>query len=207
MADSNEEIPVRIYFKEPGDDVRLLIVHSTADDLGHKTAEALRGFLAPAVVVVGVERCADFRGLLRIVAAAKPFNVLLVIAHGNATSNRVRLFGDVDAAGNVLRVSVGELKAALEGHADDILALFGVCHFGTDDLAEAMVEQAGALACVAPKPEHTITDRDIISGFGTLLNAMQAGKKMGIGPHELTGFVRDSVPKEMFQRLSIRPVV
>lgn len=198
---------IKIHFKDANEDVRLLIVHSTEDDLGQNTVDALRKFLAPAVVVVGVERCADFRELVRIVAEAKPFNVLLVIVHGDDKDHRFWLHADKDAAGNELGVNVGELKAALEGRVDDILALFGVCYFGTEDLAEAMVEQAGVLACIAPKPDQTISDQDVISGYGTLINAMQAGKKMAIGPHDLTGFVRNSVPKEMFQRLSIRPVV
>lgn len=207
MPDPVPEIPVEGAFKPADEDVRVLIVHSTAEPLGHWVAAELRKALAPAVVVIGVEKVADFRALSEVVRAKRGFNVLVLVAHGREHGSLIRLADDTDAAGNVLRVNPGQLFAALHGAVDDCLVLFAVCHAGSEDLAEAMTINAGAMAVVAPKPDQVIKAGDVISGYGTLLNAMQAGKKMAIGPHELAGFVRDSVTKEMFKGLAVRPEV
>lgn len=50
------QIDVTSAFKSAGDDVRLVIAHWTADDLGQKTVDSLKKKLAPGVVVVAEER-------------------------------------------------------------------------------------------------------------------------------------------------------
>jgi hypothetical protein len=196
---------VEPHFKPAGQGVRLLVMHSTQNCLGKKTAKRLIKSLSPDAIIVGVERAADFREFVNIVGSADPFNILLVIAHGDKRDHKFWLHADQDVHGNELGVNVGELKAALEGKADDILALFGVCYFGTEDIADAVVNQAGALACVAPIATETITSGQIITGYGNLINAIHGAKDKPIGPYELTELVRASVPEAMYKILSIKP--
>ncbi|MBY0310532.1 MAG: hypothetical protein K2W85_00530 [Phycisphaerales bacterium] len=196
---------MRLHFKPAGQDVRLLVIHSTAEPLGEHTAKALDKALVPGIVRVGIHRAADFRELVSMIDKAEPFNVLLLIAHGDNADFKFWLHGDKDASGQRLGVNPMELKAALGDKAHDTLIMFGVCHHGTEELAEAMVEHAGALASVAVRPGEKISKDDIAIHFATFLNAMQAAKTIGVGPYELAGFLRDSVPKELFKRLAIVP--
>jgi hypothetical protein len=171
-------------FKPAGDDVRLVIAHSTADNLGQETVNALKKELAAGVLVVAEGRIGTLTELLDLVQKAGPFNVLLVVAHGNKGLNAARLFADVDPDGKPVRLKAGEL-ALFEGSLADKLCLFGVCYYGSEDLATAVVDRAMALACIAPKPTDTITNLDIINGFSALLNELQVRKVNDIGTGEL----------------------
>ncbi|MGA2584998.1 MAG: hypothetical protein ABSG31_17125 [Tepidisphaeraceae bacterium] len=171
-------------FKAAGEDVRLVIAHSTADKLGQETVDALKKKLAPGVVVVAERRIGTLAELLDLVQSAGRFNVLLVVAHGNKGLNAARLFADLDSDGKPVRLKAAEL-ALFEGLLDDKLCLFGVCYYGSEDLASAVVDRAMALACIAPKTTDTITNLDIINGFSSLLNELQARKVNDIGTGEL----------------------
>jgi len=198
---------VNLAFKPAGDDVRLLIIHSTKDDLGKKTATALCGALSPNVQIVGIEQVADFCSVKQIIATAQPFNILLIVAHGDHADHKFWLHGDNDLHGNELGVSAGELKALFECEVDDKLLIFGVCYAGTDDLATLMVDQGGALACVAPKPNATINDSQVINGYGHLLNDIQSKKAIDVGPYELQQLFHGPTLQQLLPSMSVSPQV
>ena len=193
-------------FKPSGEPVRLAVAHSTADDLGQRTLDLLRSNLSAGIELVEAVRIADFRELLSFLRQCPPFNVFLLMAHGLRVTNTVRLYEDVDRAGRPLRVNVGELTL-LAPALSDRLCVFGVCHFGTQELAQAVCDGAGALACVAPRPSCAISRTDIGQHFAAFLNRLQAHQDVDIGVGELRDLLRESVPPALFENLSIAPVV
>ncbi len=161
---------VDLVFKPAGEDVKVLILHSTEDQVGKDTADGLVYGLKRDVKVVGNHDVPNFKTLTKVIHQKKDsFNVLVLIAHGGKSDNLPFLYDD-----GYLRYH--ELKAALEGKVDDKLCLFGVCYLGTNDLAEWICNEAGAMACIAPQPNVEICQCDIEVGFETLLNKMQEQK-------------------------------
>lgn len=191
------------FFKRSGDDVQLLIAHSTQDELGDRIVDGLDGKLNKDVNIVAEERIASFAELVALMQRGIPFNVFLLLAHGDKLTNAAWLYDDKDLVGRELSVKLGELSAALEGHVDDKLCLFGVCYFGTDDLAEAICDTAGALACIAPKPDSKIFHSEIVEGYGSLLNRLQALSHMDVGHDLLHSDLVKSMPQHLVTRLSV----
>ena len=191
-------------FKPEGDPVRLAVAHSTEDDLGQRTLDLLQSKLSADVQLVGSERIADFRELLSFLSHCPTFNVFLLMAHGRRVTNTVRLYDDVDNDGRPLRVNVGELSL-LSDQFSNRLCLFGVCYFGTEELAEAVCDRAGALACVAPRPSYDITRTDIGEHFAAFLNLLQTNQHVAIGVGDLRGLLQQSVPTALYGNLSIFP--
>ena len=197
---------VTSYFKAQGEPVRLAIAHSTVDDLGQRTLDLLQSNLSTEIQVAGSARIADFRELLDFLHDCPAFNVLLLMAHGERVTNTVRLYEDVDHDGRPLRVNLGELTLLNES-LSDCLCLFGVCHFGSDDLSEAVCNRAGALACVAPRPGYAISRTDIGDHFAALLNRLQVNQHLNIGVGELREFLQRSLPSQLVADLSVFPKV
>jgi hypothetical protein len=182
------DIDVTGNFKKAGEDVRVVIAHSTKNALGQDTIDAFRAKLGD-VVVVAEARVGTLKELLELVQSADDFNVLLVVMHGDGVENEAHLFADVDVHGKPLGLKGAEL-ALLAGSLDDKLCLFGICHFGTADLAQAVCS-AGALVCIAPKPGKRISNIEIIDGFSALLKKMQEQKGAEFGVENLD---RDLLP-------------
>lgn len=198
---------VSLHFKKSGDDVRLLVIYSTEDGLGKNIAKELCDKLSPAVEIVSVEEATNFRSLSDIIDENSDFNVLLVIAHGDKLNHKFWLHEDEDSQGNELGISAGELKAILEGKVDDKLVMFGTCYCGTDDLASLMLGHVGVLACVAPKPNCTITDIQVAEWYSWLLNKIQAAKANDVGPYELKDFTSHPDFVKSLKILSVSPQV
>ena len=127
--------------------------------------------------------------------------MVLLVAHRDDAVNRAWLFGDVDMKGGDIGTSVCVLKTALDGLLDDCLCIFGVCHFGQDLLKPAIVDQGGALACIAPKPDCMISSQDIGNEFAKLLNEMQTRKHIPIGVDDLNEIMDNTLPEELRNRL------
>ncbi len=151
--------------------MKLLLLHSTGDNLGSNTAQLLKERLSKNIKVTEC-RIANFSELSEAIAN-NDFNVLLLLAHGDDAKGRVWLYNDVDQNGSELSVNVGQLATALMGSVDNKLCLFGVCHFGTKDLADAVREMASALVSIAPMHNYSISQDDIVNHYGDFLNAMQ----------------------------------
>ena len=191
------------FFKHKGDDVQLLIAHSTQDKLGNLTVEDLKKKLNQGVNIVAEERIASFAELVALMQKDISFNVFLLLAHGDKLTNATWLYDDKDLVGRELSVNAGELSAALKDHIDDKLCLFGVCYFGTDDLAKAICDTAGALACIAPKPDSDISRSEIVEGYGSLLNKLQALSHRDVGHDLLHSDLVNSMPQDLVNRLSV----
>ena len=192
---------VTTYFKQQGEGVNLLILHSTKDDLAKRTVDLLKANLANEVAVheYGIATLSEITSISRTEHQA---NVVMLIAHGDEEENKVWLFGDVDQNGEDLGTNPGLLTAALDGLLDNCLCLFGICHFGQDLLRKAIIGQGGALACVAPKPDSTITVSDIGTGFAGLLNELQSNAHSPVGINELQGLLQNSLSDQLFQKLA-----
>jgi hypothetical protein len=198
-------IDVQGSFKPSGEDVRLLILHSTKDALGEKTSKALTQKLSSGVVVVDTKPLQDFRSLRSALENVNKFNALLIIAHGDKANHEFWLRNDADASGRKLGINAGELKAALEGKVDDKLILFATCYAGTDDLMRLMVEQAVALVCVAPKSGATISNVAVIDGYSMLLNKIQAQKAAAVGAAEIHAIMSDTKLQRVLPNVSVWP--
>jgi len=188
-------------FKPAGEDLRLLIVHSTEDGLGRNTATALRDKLNNGITVTE-QPVATFDDLAQMVRPQDGFHVVLLMAHGDEATNRTWLFGDVDINGNDVGTNAAILKAGLDGLTDDSLCLFGICHFGQDLLKAAIIDQGGALACIAPNTANTISNTDIATGFSVLLNELQA-RKCDVSIDDLDGILDDKFSDDLRQKLVV----
>lgn len=192
-------------FKPAGEDVQLLVAHSTEDKLGGAIVERLKTNLNQDVRVVAEERIASFAEWGQMMKKNYQFNVFLVIAHGDELTNATWLYNDKDVAGHELSVNTGELLVTLNGYVENKLCLFGVCYSGTDDLATAIHKRALASACIAPKPNSTITGSEIADGYGSLLNRLQEMSSSDVGWEGLhSGLVR-AIPEPLVKKLSIVP--
>jgi len=189
-------------FKPQGKDLRVLIVHSTKDDLGQSIVTTLRKGLTKKIVVKE-ERVARLACLATMPRPQDRFHVVLLIAHGDKDKNQLWLFGDVDAHKKDIATNAGVLGAALDGMIGDSLCLFGICHFGQGPLREAIVDQGGALACIAPKPGCTITKGDIETGFAVLLNELQARRHLDISIDDLDDILTDRLSAGLQQKLVV----
>jgi len=187
-------------FKPQGEDVRILVLHSTKNDLGKDTVALLRSNLNPKIAVAE-HRIPSLSDLATMPQPQERHHVVLLVVHGDSASNQAWLFGDVDVNGEDIGTNAGVLRAASDGLLDDCLCLLGVCHFGQDLLQEAIVDRGGALACVAPKPGCTISKLDIGNEFAKLLNAMQTRRSLDIGVDDLEGLLRSTLTDDLYQRL------
>lgn len=189
-------------FKPADENLSVLIAHSTAGNLGECTAEVLRDTL-DAGVHVEIRRITNFSDLVALEDVLTACHVFILLAHGRTSDNTVRLFDDFDVDGRALRVNVGEMKAALEGRVADKLCLFGVCHYGTQDLADAVCKQAGAVACIAPKPPCTIGAIECVSAFSCILNEMQEQRQMPFDTQLLHEHLMPKVRTEIQAKLNV----
>lgn len=189
-------------FRPAGENLRILIVHSTENDLGKNTARQLRANLKAEIEVAeqGVSTLGD---LMKLPRPNQGYHVVLLIAHGDKASNQVWLFGDIDVGGNDIGTNVALLKIALDGLLDNSLCLFGVCHFGDVFLKATVIDQGGALACIAPKPGCTISKVDIQCGFADLLNEIQCRKNIDVGVGDLHDLLNEFVSDELRRKLSV----
>lgn len=193
---------VMSFFKPAGDGVRVLVVHSTSDNLGQDTTMKLLSNLKPEIAVTE-ERVSTLADLATRLYPAQGFHVVVLIAHGDKASNKAWLFGDVDVDGNDIGTNAGVLKAALDGLLDNCLCLFGVCYFGQDLLREAIIDQGGALACIAPKPDCTISNSNIQDEFAALLNEMQVRKTVDIGVDNLGELLKKTLSCDLHKKLMV----
>lgn len=192
-------------FKPSGENVRVLLISSTSDTLGEYATSLIRSNLNSEIVVVDEDSTVNFSGLNSIISDSDDFNVLVFVAHGKKDDNTTRLSGDMDSDGRILRLNVAQLATALKGKVNNILCLFGVCYLGTDDLAEAVCVNAGALACIAPKPTYAITCGNIGTAFSSLLNKMQESKQMDFNIDLLHEYLLPCLDQNLLKELSIFP--
>jgi len=193
---------VTTYFKAQGEGVRLLIIHSTKDALAQQTVNLLKANLKNDILIVE-HRIATLGDLAALAHSEEKPNIVLIIAHGDKAANEVWLFGDVDLDGKDIGTNIGLLKTALDGLLDDSLCLFGVCHLGQELLKMAVVDQGGALACVAPKPGCTISGSDIGNEFAKLLNQIQAEKHLPIGVDEIDRLLQETFSADLLNRVAV----
>ncbi len=188
-------------FKPAGEDLCLLIVHSTDDGLGQSIADALQAKLSNGIKVTK-KRVATLGDLAQMDRPNDGFQVVLLIVHGDKATNQAWLFGDADINGNDIGTNAAILKAGLDGLIDDSLCLFGICYFGQDLLKAAIIDQGGALACIAPNVESTISNIDIQTGFAALLNELQA-RKGDVSIDDLGGILDDKLSDDLRQKLVV----
>ena len=200
-----DSINVTKVFKPSGKNVRVLLISSTDDLVGELAISAVSNNLHKDVEVVNELRVSDFRELYSVVNDSGDFNVLVFVAHGKEEDNTTKLFADFDESGRPLRLNVGGLAAVLQDKVSDVLCLFGVCYFGTEDLAEAICNQVGALACIAPKPDYAIEYNEIGSVFSLLLNKIQESKHMDFDIDLLHEYLLPCLDQNLLKELSIFP--
>lgn len=196
---------VETIFKKGSADLSVAIAHSTQDNLGEYTADVLERALNVGVRVQK-RRITDFHDLLNALQEFTHFDVLVLFAHGRKVDNKVRLFADYDDRGRPLRVNVGEMKAALETTVSDKLCLFGVCYYGTEDLADAVCSQAGALACIAPIPGSSIGAMEAVHAFSAILNKMQEQKHISFDLRLLRSVLLPEIHTAIRSKLNIFPL-
>jgi hypothetical protein len=194
---------ITLTFKPAGEGIRLLLLHSTQDSLGQVIAGQLRQRLDPGIIV-SQRRVANFGELLTRVEEADDFNVLMLVAHGDDVQHHVWLYNDINQQGNEMSVNIGEMVIALKNHVLDKLCLFGVCHFGTEDMAQAICMQACALACIAPKPNYAIKGLQVVNHFSVFLNAIQAHANVDVDVNDLHNQLKSSLGN-LLPHLSIFP--
>lgn len=188
-------------FKPAREDLRLLIVHSIEDELGQNIATELTSNLNNEISITE-KRVSTLGCLAQMDRPQDGFHVVLLIAHGDKPKNQAWLFGDVDLNGNDIGTNAAILRAGLDGLIDDSLCLFGICYFGQDLLKEAIIDQGGSLACIAPNVGSTISNIDIQTGFAALLNELQA-RKCDVSIDDLNGILDDKLSDDLRQRLVV----
>lgn len=189
--------------KRAGEDLRVLVLHSTEDDLAQQAVDLLRGNLSSGITVTE-QRIKTLRDLISEPRPTEAYHVVVLIAHGDKKHHRVWLFGDADIDGNELGTGISVLTAALDGLLNDCLCLFGVCYFGQELMKMALVDHGGALACVAPKASNTISVGDIGNGFAKLLDALQARKHNGVHADEIEFLCQQSIPEAVYNKLIVK---
>jgi hypothetical protein len=197
-----KSIDVTSIFKPGGEDLRVLVLHSTEDALGQQTVALLQSHLRKGVVVTQ-HRISSLHDLCKMGRPTSNPHVVLLIAHGDKATNQVWLFGDVDKNGNEIGTGVGIIKEAMDGLLCDVLCLFGICYFGSDFIQDAIINHAEALACIAPAPDYTITNIDIGCEFARLLNEMQTNRQVEYGLHNLQNLMNKTLSGGLHEKLKM----
>ncbi len=196
-------IDIKSSFKEQGDDVHLLIIHSTKDALAQQAVDLLKKNVEGKGILIEERRIATLQDLVAPHCSAQNPNIVLIVAHGDKKTNRLWLFGDTSQDGRAIGTDIGLLKTALDGLLDDCLCLFGVCHMGQDLLKTAIVDQGGALACVAPKPGCTVSVSDIADEFAELLKEIQNRKQLRVGVDEIDCLLKKTFSADLYNRMAL----
>lgn len=190
-------------FKPSSENVKVLVLHSTEDNLGQNASNLLEWTLKNGVEIVGTHRITNLKSLVQALEETEPFNVLVFIAHGDKKTHQAFLCEDYTQEGNLLPLKNGELAAALKDHVDDKLCLFGVCYSGTEDLAESICRKACAMVCISPKPNEEISPKDIGLAYGDLLNKMQEQKHCAMDAQMLHKVLVQELNKQTSRSFSI----
>jgi len=191
-------------FKPAGEDLRLLIVHSTEDELGQNIANGLTSNLNNGINITE-KRVSTLGCLAQMDRPENGFHVVLLIAHGDKATNQAWLFGDVDINENDIGTNAAILKAGLNGLINESLCLFGICYFGQDLLEAAAIIGQGegeALGYIAPNGNSTISNIDIQTGFAALLNELQT-RKCDVSIDDLNRILDDKLSDDLRQKLVV----
>lgn len=167
-----------------------VIVHSTEDALGKNVSDYIQTKLDSAITVQ-VEEAASYKDLIYILENTKSFNVFILIAHGDKATHSAWLFADLDEDGNELSLGTAE-QATLRDYLKDKVCIFGVCYFGAERLANALVGHDGAIFALASKPQNSLTGANVAKASVSLLNAMEHSKHSNV---DLQVLLKHCVPQ------------
>lgn len=155
-----------------------LIVHSTKNELGLETADAIKK-KADTAVGLEIARASTYAELIGILNKANPFTVFVLIAHGDKATHSAWLCADLDDDGRELALGFAE-QTTLRAYLKDKVCVFGVCRFGAKTLADAIVGHDGAVFALAAHPGNTLRGPDVATAAASLLNAMQHSKPSAV---------------------------
>jgi hypothetical protein len=179
--------------------ISALIVHSTENDLGQNISDYVTANLDSGIAVQ-IEHVASYGDLIDTLEKAKPFHVFIFIAHGDKATHSAWLCGDLDADGKELSLGVAE-QVTLKDYLVNKVCIFGVCYFGAQTLAQAVVAHDGAIFALASNPDNSLTGLDVARAAIGLLNAMEQVKPCDITLDLLTRLCVPKIDHDVLDRM------